>query len=65
MTAGESDESNKNAMSAEGWLEDKQVPAGRPGRDEDMAQAVLHFAVNQYANGQTTAIDGGYLLRHP
>ncbi|KAI0031033.1 hypothetical protein K488DRAFT_71713 [Vararia minispora EC-137] len=65
LTAGPSDEANKNALSAEGWRENKQVPAGRPGREEDMAQAVLHFALNQYANGQTMAIDGGYLLGHP
>lgn len=65
MTTKESDEKNKSYQSAEGWREEKQVPAGRPGKDEDMAQAVLLFAVNQYANGQVTAIDGGYLLGHP
>ncbi|VDC04204.1 unnamed protein product [Peniophora sp. CBMAI 1063] len=65
MTTKESDDKNKSYQSAEGWREEKQVPAGRPGKDEDMAQAVLLFAVNQYANGQVTAIDGGYLLGHP
>lgn len=40
----------------------EKVPAKRPGKDEDMAQAVLFFAVNQYLNGQTLAVDGGYTL---
>ncbi|KAF3006105.1 hypothetical protein E8E14_000527 [Neopestalotiopsis sp. 37M] len=40
----------------------KKVPAQRPGKDEDMAQAVLFFAVNQYLNGQTLAVDGGYTI---
>lgn len=39
-----------------------KVPAARPGKDEDMAQAVLFFAANQYLNGQTLAVDGGYTL---
>ena len=30
--------------------------------DEDMAQAVLFAAANQYLNGQTFAVDGGYTL---
>ncbi|TFY83540.1 hypothetical protein EWM64_g489 [Hericium alpestre] len=41
------------------------VPANRPGSDEDIAQAVLMLACNQYAYGQTLVIDGGYLLEHP
>ncbi|TDZ18101.1 Rhamnolipids biosynthesis 3-oxoacyl-[acyl-carrier-protein] reductase [Colletotrichum sidae] len=39
-----------------------KVPAGRPGKDEDMAATVLYFACNQYLNGQTLAVDGGYTL---
>ncbi|KAH7914384.1 hypothetical protein BJ138DRAFT_1143913 [Hygrophoropsis aurantiaca] len=66
MTAGESDESNKSHIPTNGdYGEKKGIPAGRPGRDEDMAQAALMFACNQYAYGQTLAIDGGYLLEHP
>ncbi|KAI1455520.1 hypothetical protein F4805DRAFT_435809 [Annulohypoxylon moriforme] len=38
------------------------LPAGRPGKDNDMAQTVLFFATNQYLNGQTVAVDGGYTL---
>ncbi|KAK2007913.1 short chain dehydrogenase [Colletotrichum eremochloae] len=39
-----------------------KFPAGRPGKDEDMAATVLFFACNQYLNGQTLAVDGGYTL---
>lgn len=39
-----------------------QIPAQRPGKDEDMAQAVLFAAVNQYMNGQRVVVDGGYTL---
>ncbi|KAI0317410.1 hypothetical protein OF83DRAFT_1172010 [Amylostereum chailletii] len=56
---------NQSATEADGFREEKQIPAGRPGRDRDMAQAVLHFAVNQYVNGQTIAVDGGFLLGNP
>ncbi|KAH7931342.1 NAD(P)-binding protein [Leucogyrophana mollusca] len=66
MTAGESDEVNKSQIPAgDDYGKKKGIPAGRPGRDEDMAQAALMLACNQYAYGQTLAIDGGYLLEHP
>lgn len=38
------------------------IPAGRPGKDEDMASAVLMLVSNQYVNGQTLVVDGGYTL---
>ncbi|KAF3055213.1 hypothetical protein GL218_07490 [Daldinia childiae] len=41
---------------------ESKVPAGRPGKDDDMAQAVLFFAANQYLNGQTVAVNGRYAL---
>ncbi|KAK7041440.1 hypothetical protein VNI00_009306 [Paramarasmius palmivorus] len=66
MTTSGSDELNKSAIPVDDSYRDKKgIPAGRPGRDEDMAQAALMLAVNQYAYGQTIAIDGGYLLEHP
>jgi len=67
MTAKESDELNKSSIDHQGgkWADQKGIPAGRPGRDEDMAQAIIMLACNQYAYGQTLAIDGGYLLEHP
>jgi NAD(P)-dependent dehydrogenase (short-subunit alcohol dehydrogenase family) len=60
MTANESDEQQKSHIPKEKY-EDK-VPAARPGKDEDMAQAVLFFVANQYLNGQTVSVDGGYTL---
>ncbi|KAJ9482843.1 hypothetical protein VN97_g10580 [Penicillium thymicola] len=60
MTTDESDEKQKSTI-PKGKFEGK-VPAGRPGKDEDMASAVLFTVSNQYLNGQTIVIDGGYLL---
>ncbi|KAJ3777508.1 NAD(P)-binding protein [Lentinula raphanica] len=66
MTTEESNETNKSAIPIGDDFGAKEgIPAGRPGRDEDMAQAVLMLACNQYAYGQTIAIEGGYLLHHP
>jgi NAD(P)-dependent dehydrogenase (short-subunit alcohol dehydrogenase family) len=65
MTTGGSDSAGKSEKDAEGFREKKGIPAGRPGRDEDMAQAVIGLAVNQYVNGQTFVVDGGFLLTHP
>ncbi|KAI0065871.1 NAD-P-binding protein [Artomyces pyxidatus] len=65
MTTNESDEHNKSKIDTEDFGAKKGIPAGRAGSDEDMAQAALLLAVNQYAYGQTLAIEGGYLLEHP
>jgi NAD(P)-dependent dehydrogenase (short-subunit alcohol dehydrogenase family) len=59
MTAGESDEHQKSVLEKEKY---EKVPAGRPGKDEDFAQAVLFAACNQYINGITVTVDGGYTL---
>ena len=37
--------------------EKKGIPAGRPGRDEDMAQLALFLACNEYAYGQVSITD--------
>ena len=60
MTAEGSDEKQKSAI-PKGRYESK-VPARRPGKDEDMAGAVLFTAANQYLTGQTIVVDGGYVL---
>ncbi|EJD04805.1 NAD-binding protein [Fomitiporia mediterranea MF3/22] len=66
MTTEGSDETNKSELPVdESYGAKKGIPAGRPGRDEDMAQAILALACNQYAYGSTFTIDGGYLLEHP
>ncbi len=62
MTAGESDEYQKSHIPKEKYAE--KIPAARPGRDIDMAQAVLALVSNQYINGETLTVDGGYVLRH-
>lgn len=59
MTAGESGENQKSHLDKEKY---EKVPARRPGNDRDMAGAVLFTATNQYLNGQTVAVDGGYML---
>ena len=59
MTAGESGEDQKSHIEKEKY---EKVPARRPGKDQDMAGAVLFVATNQYLNGQTVAVDGGYIL---
>jgi NAD(P)-dependent dehydrogenase (short-subunit alcohol dehydrogenase family) len=59
MTAGESGEDQKSHIDKGKY---EKVPARRPGNDRDMAGAILFAVCNQYLNGQTVAVDGGYLL---
>ncbi len=59
ITAGSSGENQKSAL-PEGML--KEIAAGRPGDDRDMASAILFAATNQYLDGQVIVLDGGYLL---
>ncbi|KAI1658743.1 hypothetical protein F4813DRAFT_356139 [Daldinia decipiens] len=60
MTTDGSNQGQKSHIDKEKY--ESKVPAGRPGKDDDMAQAVLFFAANQYLNGQTVVVDGGYTL---
>lgn len=60
MTASSSDEKQKSALPKEKY--EQKVPANRPGKEEDMAGVVLFAAANQYLNGQTVVVDGGYVL---
>lgn len=60
MTANESDEKQKSFIPKEKY--EQKVPASRPGKEEDMASAVLFASTNQYLNGQTVVVDGGYVL---
>ena len=60
MTASESDEFQKSHLDKEKY--EGKVPAGRPGRDIDMAQGILSLVCNQYIDGQTLVVDGGYSL---
>ncbi|KAF5021083.1 hypothetical protein F66182_6872 [Fusarium sp. NRRL 66182] len=60
MTTDGSDENQKSFIPKDKYAE--KVPAGRAGKDQDMAGAVLFFATNQYLIGQTLAVDGGYTI---
>jgi NAD(P)-dependent dehydrogenase (short-subunit alcohol dehydrogenase family) len=59
MTANDSGPDQKSHLEKEKY---EKVPARRPGHDRDMAGAVIFVATNQYLNGQTIAVDGGYIL---
>ena len=60
MTAGESGANQKSHIPKDKFI--NKVPAARPGNDRDMASTVLFVATNQYLNGQTITVDGGYTL---
>jgi len=59
-TQDSSDETQKSHMPKE---KKEGLPSQRPGNDKDMAAAVLFCASCQYLNGQTIAVDGGYLVQ--
>lgn len=61
MTRGESGENQKSHIPKENF--EGKVPADRPGNDKDMAATVLFVVTNQYLNGETITVDGGYTLR--
>jgi NAD(P)-dependent dehydrogenase (short-subunit alcohol dehydrogenase family) len=60
MTASESGANQKSHIPKDKYAD--KVPARRPGNDRDMGNAVLFCATNQYLNGQTVVVDGGYTL---
>lgn len=64
MTRNSSDSANKSHWEDPNFGENMDVPAGRPGREEDMAQVLLPLACCQYLNGQSIAVEGGWLLEH-
>ena len=39
------------------------LPSQRPGKDQDMAAAILFVVCCQYLNGQTVTVDGGYAIQ--
>lgn len=59
MTTQDSKENQKSEMPKE---HKGGLPSQRPGNDRDMAAAILFAASCQYLNGQTVAVDGGYLV---
>jgi NAD(P)-dependent dehydrogenase (short-subunit alcohol dehydrogenase family) len=41
----------------------RQIPLGRPGTPEDIAQAVLFLVKHDYVTGEELRIDGGWILK--
>ena len=39
----------------------EEIPMGRPGEPEEIAEAVLYLAEASYVTGQTLCLDGGFL----
>jgi NAD(P)-dependent dehydrogenase (short-subunit alcohol dehydrogenase family) len=60
MTTQESDDKQKSQMPKE---QKEGLPSQRPGRDQDMAAAILFATCCQYLNGQNINVDGGYLIQ--
>lgn len=40
----------------------EEIPAGRPGDAQEVAQAILFLAENEYVNGQILGVDGGFCI---
>jgi NAD(P)-dependent dehydrogenase (short-subunit alcohol dehydrogenase family) len=57
-----------SVMRPQGWSEERwldvarRAPLGRPGRPEDVAEAVLYLARADFVTGQVLVVDGGRLL---
>jgi NAD(P)-dependent dehydrogenase (short-subunit alcohol dehydrogenase family) len=60
ITADESGENQKSEILKEKYVE--KAPAQRPGNDRDKGAAILFAATNQYLNGQTAVVYGGYTM---
>lgn len=61
MTTQESrDDNQKSELPKE---HKEGLPAQRPGKDQDMAAAILFVVGCQYLNGQTVTVDGGYAIQ--
>ncbi|MCO5589626.1 hypothetical protein L7F22_043594 [Adiantum nelumboides] len=63
LTAGGIDEKNQSDLSDK--MPTMNVPAGRPGETEDMAQLTQFLAACEYMHGQTVICDGGFTLTAP
>lgn len=61
MTAQESRDDNQKSYLPKEHKEG--LPAQRPGKEQDMAAAILFVVGCQYLNGQTVTVDGGYAIQ--
>lgn len=64
ITAKSSNPDTQKSGLPEDYALTRDIAAGRPGNEGDMASAILFMATNQYLTGQVIAVDGGYLLKH-
>lgn len=65
-TAEGSDEANKSDIpTGSDFGQKKGIPAGRPGKEADMAQAALMLACNEYAYGQVSGHSTNVVLFLP
>ncbi|CAO2651119.1 Nn.00g094160.m01.CDS01 [Neocucurbitaria sp. VM-36] len=61
MTTNDSrDDNQKSEMPKE---HKEHLPSQRPGKDQDIAAAILFVVGCQYLNGQTITVDGGYAIQ--
>ncbi|EST08392.2 Short-chain dehydrogenase/reductase, conserved site [Kalmanozyma brasiliensis GHG001] len=64
MTAKDKND-DTSISTLKGKMDEMALPAGRPGREEDMVQATQFLASCQYLNGQILCVDGGFTLTEP
>ncbi|KAI9748253.1 MAG: hypothetical protein M4579_007277 [Chaenotheca gracillima] len=64
-TGGQSDDRQKSHVPDQKIKDKGNVPAERPGSDEEMGQAVVFLTKNTYVNGEVLVVDGGTLLKVP
>lgn len=60
MTTQDSGEDQKSEMPKE---HKEGLPSSRPGKESDIATAILFCVSCQYLNGQTIPVDGGYIIQ--
>lgn len=60
MTTQDSKDNQKSEMDKD---HKGNLPSHRPGKDRDMAAAILFASACQYLNGQNIPVDGGYLIQ--
>lgn len=60
MTTDDSKDNQKSEMPKE---HKDMLPSQRPGKESDIAAAILFAASCQYLNGQNIPVDGGYLIQ--
>jgi len=63
-TEGSDDKTNKSDLSDK-FPDGMNIPAGRPGREEEMASATQFLASNEYAHSVLLTLDGGFTAHAP